>query len=167
MRTDEKTFRDTLVGDVYELIVKRPTTVARDAKISAIIEGMLENTVSRKVYVIDDGGMLLGMVNTDTILRLIGYRTGVRDTGALSFYRFLRDTLKEDIADLVTPTRSVTKDHRLVEALEIMIKDHVNDIPVVDAEGRLIGELVSLELFLKGRELFKDETNIGAFPGSP
>ena len=167
MRTDEKTFRDTLVGDVFELIVKKPTTVARDAKISTIIEGMLENRVSRKVYVIDDGGMLLGMVNTDTILRLIGYRTGVRDTGALSFYRFLRDTLKEDIADLVTPTRSVTKDHRLVDALEIMIKDHVNDIPVVDAEGRLIGELVSLELFLKGRELFKDETNNGTPPGSP
>lgn len=167
MRTEEKTFRDTLVGDVYELIVKRPTTVARDAKISKIIEGMLENTVSRKVYVIDEEGMLLGMVNTDTILRLIGYRTGVRDKGALSFYRFLRDTLKQDIADLVTPTRFVTKDDRLVEALEIMIKDHVNDLPVVDAEGRLIGELVSLELFLKGRELFNDETDKGGSPGSP
>jgi CBS domain-containing protein len=107
------------------------------------------------------------MVNTDTILRLIGYRTGVRDKGALSFYRFLRDTLKQDIADLVTPTRSVTKDDRLVDALEIMIKDHVNDLPVVDAEGRLIGELVSLELFLKGRELFNSEADKGGSPGSP
>lgn len=167
MRTEDKTFRDTLVGDVYELIVKRPTTVARDAKISKIIDGMVENTVSRKVYVIDEGRKLLGIVNTDTILRLIGYRTGVRDKGALSFYRFLRDTLKEDIADLVTPTRSVTKDDRLVDALEIMIKDHVNDLPVVDAEGRLIGELVSLELFLKGRELFHDEIDKGGSLGSP
>jgi len=97
---EDKTFRDTLVGDVYELIVKSPMTIARDAKISKVIDGMLANPVSRKVYVIDEGGKLLGMVNTDTILRLIGYRTGVRETGALSFYRFLRDMLKEDITDL-------------------------------------------------------------------
>jgi hypothetical protein len=38
---------------------------------------------------------------------------------------------------------------------------------VVDPEGRLIGELVSLELFLKGRELFKDEATKDAYPGSP
>lgn len=167
MRMEDKTFRDTLVGDVYELIVKSPMTIARDAKISKVIDGMLANPVSRKVYVIDEGGKLLGMVNTDTILRLIGYRTGVRETGALSFYRFLRDMLKEDITDLVTPTRSVTKDARVVDALEIMIKEHVNDLPVVDAEGRLIGELVSLELFLKGRELFKEEANKNESPGSP
>jgi hypothetical protein len=39
-----------------------------------------------------------------------------------------------------------------------MIREHVNDLPVVDADGRLVGELVSLELFLKGKDLFnRDE----------
>ena len=154
MRTEEKTFRDTLVGDVYELIVKRPTTVARDAKISKIIEGMLENTVSRKVYVIDEEGMLLGMVNTDTILRLIGYRTGVRDKGALSFYRFLRDTLKERADSVMVKGRTVTKDTKLSSAMRMMIEEHLNDLPVVDADGMLIGELVSQELFMEGRRVF-------------
>ncbi len=163
----ERTFRDTLVGDVYELIVKRPSTIARGAKISTVIEGMLDNPVSRKVYVIDDEGRLLGMVNTETILRLMGYRVGIREAGTLSFYRFLRDVLKDDVSTLMTSTRSVTREHRLVEALEIMVHDHVNDLPVVDPEGRIIGELVSLELFVKGKGLFRVEPSESINPGSP
>ncbi len=154
MAEKDKRFSETLVGDVFDQIIKRPTTVTVEDTINEVIEGMLNNPVSRKVYVVDKQGKLLGMVNTDTVLRLIGYRTGVRDPGAISFYRLLRDMFKEKVGTLMSPTRSVTKEDDLKKALEIMIKDHVNDLPVVDAEGRIIGELVSLELFLKGRELF-------------
>jgi CBS domain-containing protein len=154
MSETEKRFSETLVGDVFDQIVKRPTTVTGESTINDVIEGMLGNPVSRKVYVVDEQEKLLGMVNTDTVLRLIGYRTGVRELGAMSFYRFLRDMFKEKVGTIMCPTRSVTKDDDLKKALEIMIKDHVNDLPVVDLEGRIIGELVSLELFLKGRELF-------------
>jgi CBS domain-containing protein len=158
MAETEKKFSETLVGDVFDLIVKRPTTVTVDDTVNDVIGGMLGNPVSRKVYVVDKKGKLLGMVNTDTVLRLIGYRTGVRELGALSFYRFLRDMFKEKVGTLMSSTRSVTKDDDLKMALDIMIRDHVNDLPVVDADGRIIGELVSLELFLKGRELFlKDD----------
>lgn len=163
MAETDKKFSETLVGDVFDLIVKRPTTVTVDDTVNDVIGGMLGNLVSRKVYVVDKQGKLLGMVNTDTVLRLIGYRTGVRELGALSFYRFLRDMFKEKVGTLMSSTRSVTKNDDLKKALDIMIKDHVNDLPVVDADGRIIGELVSLELFLKGRELFlRDDGQAGS-----
>lgn len=157
MHSEDNKFSDTLVGDVSELVVKRPTTVTMNAKIGEVIDGMISNPLSRKVYVVDEKGKLRGMVNTETILRLIGYRTGIRETGALSFYRFLRDMLKEDVASLLSTVHSVTTDSRLIDALKIMVQDHVNDLPVVDGEGTLIGELVSLELFIKGKELFDQE----------
>jgi CBS domain-containing protein len=153
----EKKFIETLVGDVYEQIVKKPSVVRRDSKIKEVIESMLQNPLSRKVYVVDADGKLLGMVNTETVLRLIGYRVGVRELGGLSFYRFMRDMFKEEVSTLIAPTRSVTRDTKLTEALDTMIREHVNDLPVVDADGRLIGELVSLELFLKGKELFNKD----------
>lgn len=163
MAETDKKFSETLVGDVYDIIVKRPATVTVDNTICDVIGGMLGNPVSRKVYVVDKQGKLLGMVNTDTVLRLIGYRTGIRELGATSFYRFLRDMFKEEVGTLMSPTRSVTREDDLKKALDIMIRDHVNDLPVVDAEGHLIGELVSLELFIKGRELFlKDAKQDGA-----
>jgi len=46
---------------------------------------------------------------------------------------------------------------RLTKAMEIMMEDHLNDLPVVDEEGRLIGELVSLEIFIEGKELFQHD----------
>lgn len=163
MAETDKRFSETLVNDVFDLIVKGATTVSVEDTMSDVIEGMLGNPVSRKVYVVDGQGKLLGMVNTDTVLRLIGYRTGVRELGALSFYRFLRDMFKEKVGTLMSPTRAVTKENSLKDALDIMIRDHVNDLPVVDGEGRIIGELVSLELFLKGRELFaKDSKQVDA-----
>lgn len=167
MHPEETKFSDTLVGDVYEQVVKRPATVTMEAKIVDVIDGMIANPLSRKVYVVDGKGKLRGMINTDTVLRLIGYRTGVRQAGALSFYRFLRDMMKEDISSLITPTRAVTAQDRLTDALRIMVQDHVNDLPVIDEGGSLIGELVSLELFLKGKELFDKEVEPSETMGSP
>ncbi len=120
----DKKFSDTLVSDVYELMVKRPSTVKKDGEIKEVIEAMLQNPISRKVYVVNDDGKLLGMINTETLLRLIGYRVGVRELGGLSFYRFLRDMFKEGVEGLITPTRSVVKEARLTEALDIMIQEH-------------------------------------------
>jgi len=160
MAEGDKKFSETLVGDVYELIVRTPTTVREGAMISEVIDGMLSNPVSRKVYVVDSTGKLLGIVSTETILRLIGYRTGIRQQGATSFYRFLRDMFKEDVKKLMTSTRSVTREDKLTSAMEIIMRDHVNDLPVVDDKGKLVGELISLELFVKGKELFDKQEQL-------
>lgn len=152
---DEKKFTDLLVSDVYAEIVKTPSRVGKGASIHEVIELMIQNPLSRKAYVVDDDGRYLGTVNSETVLRLLGYRIGVRDGGGLSFIRFLRDAFKEDAAGVMVKGRTVRKDTPLATATEIMVSDHLNDLPVVDEEGRLIGELVSLELFMQGQGLFE------------
>ncbi|OPY32012.1 MAG: CBS domain protein [Methanomassiliicoccales archaeon PtaU1.Bin124] len=147
-------FVDTLVGDVYDTIVT-PSRVKADAPLREVVELMIANPRSRKAYVIDDNGLYIGTVSTETILRLLGYRVGVKDGSGLSFYHFLRDAMKEQVKDVMVRGRTVTKETKLVKALGIMLEDHLNDLPVVDADGKLIGELISLELFIKGRNLFK------------
>jgi CBS domain-containing protein len=146
---------DTIVGDVYDQIVKRPSTVKPSAKIRDAIEEMLQNPISRKVYVVDDDGKLMGTVTTETILRLLGYRVGVREGGAISFYRFLRDALKEDVLSVMQKSTAVKKETRLTDVLQLMIENHLNDLPVVDDQGRLIGEVISLELFIIGKNVFE------------
>jgi len=152
----EKDFRDVLVGDVYEEFVDRPSIVKADAKIRDAIDQMLENPTSRKVYVVDAEGRYIGTVTTETVLRLLGYRVGIRETGGLTFFRFLRDTLKEEVGTIMIRTKTITKTARLTDALSIMLEYHLNDLPVVDEENKVIGELVSLELFLKGKKLFEE-----------
>jgi len=151
----DKKFSDVLVCDVYDKIVLKPSQLRKDAKINDAIEQMIANPLSRKVYVVDDDGKYVGTVSTETILRLIGYRVGVRDGGGISFYRSLRDMFKEDVKSIMVKGRAVTKTDTLTYAMTIMMEDHLNDLPVVDAENHLVGELVSLELFLEGRRVFE------------
>jgi CBS domain-containing protein len=154
--SDEKSFSDTLVGDVYTLIVKEPAQVQKSAKIREAIELMLNNPISRKVYVVDVEGNLVGAVTIETVLRLVGYRVGVKQDRGLELFRFLRDTLKEDVEQVIAKVKPVKKETKLTEALQIMIDNHLNDLPVVDDDYKLIGELSSVELLEKGRQLFEE-----------
>jgi CBS domain-containing protein len=148
-----KRFTDLIVSDVADKLIVEPSTVSQDANIKRLIDVMLEDPVARKVYVVNPEGKLVGMVTTETILRLIGYRVGVR-TGTLSFYKFLRDTLKEEVRDVMESPISIKAESKLTDALLKMLEEHMNDIPVVDDEGRIVGELNSLELFSQARDLF-------------
>ena len=152
----KRLFADTKVGDVYDLIVKSPSKVQRSAKIWEVIDQMLMNPTSRKVYVIDVEGNLVGVVNTEMILRLIGYRVGVKENSSMAFVHFLQDTLKEEVEGImILKVRPVKKETPLTEALKNMIEFHVNDLPVVDDDHKLIGELMSSELFIAAKRLFE------------
>ncbi|QLH74651.1 MAG: CBS domain-containing protein [Methanomassiliicoccales archaeon] len=151
----DKKFSELLVADVYDKLVLKASQVKSGAMIYDAIEQMISN-MSRKAYVVDEEGRYLGTISTETILKLIGYRVGVRDSSSLSFYRFLRDIFKEDVNSIMAKGRTVTKETPLTKALKIMLDDHLNDLPVVDENNRLIGELVSLELFIEGKKVFME-----------
>ena len=74
----------------------------------------------------------------------------------MAFYQFLRDSLKEEIDDIMTSVVPIKKDTMLTDAIELMVKQHLNDLPIVDENGKLIGEMISLNIFKKARDLFED-----------
>jgi CBS domain-containing protein len=152
----QKKFNELTVEEVADSLIVEPSVISLDASIREVIDAMLENPITRKVYVVDIEGKLVGMVTTATILRLIGYRVGVR-TGTLSFYKFLRDTLKEEVRSVMEAPVFVKPKNKLTEALLKMLDENMNDIPVVDENMKLLGELNSLELFAKARDLFMEE----------
>lgn len=151
----EKSFQDTLVGDVYEILVQEPVTVRQGARIRDAIEEMLRNPTSHIVYVVDDGMKLIGAITTATLLELIGYKVGVKGASALSFYRFVRDALGDDIGSVIQKVTAVRRETKITDALNTMIKNRWDALPVVDDKDRLVGELVSLELFHIGKDLFE------------
>ena len=98
----------------------------------------------------------MGAVTTETLLRLLGYRVGVREFAGHSLWRMFKDVLKEDVDKVFIKIPPVKQTEKLTQALQIMLDNHVNDLPVVDEEGKLVGELNSMEIFLKGRQLFEE-----------
>jgi CBS domain-containing protein len=147
--------RDVKIGDVYEVMVGKPALVYDDALLKDAVEAMTVNHVSRKVYVIDSEGKLLGMISIETLLKKVGYLVGVRETGVISFVKFVTGIFKENVTDFMQNPITITNEHKVLDALQKMVEYHLNDLPVVDEEGKIIGELNSLEILEEAKKLFK------------
>jgi CBS domain-containing protein len=148
--------RDVKIGDVYEIMVGKPALVYDDALLEDAVEAMTVNHVSRKVYVIDSEGKLLGMISIETLLKKVGYLVGVRETGVISFLKFVTGIFKEKVTEFMQNPITVTNEHKVLDALQKMVEYHLNDLPVIDEEGKIIGELNSLEILEEAKKLFKE-----------
>ena len=108
---------------------------------------MIKKTNSQKAYVVDDDNKLVGTITMETVLKQIGYIYGVRQPGIMSFFKFVSGILKEDVTDFMekNPVK-VTKEDKILDALKMMVENHLNDLPVVDENGTVIGELNGIEI---------------------
>lgn len=115
---------------------------------------MGENPLSRHVYIVDDDERLQGSVRLHDLIE------------TLFPYLLVGEISEEDLSplDLIfdsPATRfinrehlAVTEDTTLAELIPMMIENFVNELPVIDATGRVIGEVNMLEILksLAGRE---------------
>lgn len=149
-----KRFEDIVVGDAFEIVEKGAVMVQKGARIGEVIDALIGQSGSEAVYVIDVEGNLAGAIRTQTLLRAVGYRVGVRESTGLSFLRMLRDMRKESAESLMAKVRPVKRSTPLKKALDLMIEDGVEDLPVVDDDYKLVGHLSALELFYVAEGLF-------------
>ena len=129
----EKDFRDLTVEDIFEIISK-PVSVTEDAILKDAVEAITQNSHSRKVYVVDGEGKLKGVITIETLLRQVGYKVGVRETGVISFFKFLSGILKENVMEFTEKQDTITKRHKVLDALRMMVDYHLNDLQVIDKE---------------------------------
>jgi CBS domain-containing protein len=150
---EKKDYREILVQDIYRLVSSRPATVYKGANISDAVKAIIE-AKTQKCYVIDRKGILLGTITIETLLRHAGYRVGAREPGVIPFFRFIREILKDRVDDIMAQPVPVKKEDKLVDALKLMAEYHLNDLPVIDDSGRLIGELNALEVLILAKKWF-------------
>lgn len=152
-----KDIRDIKVGEVYEVMVGKPALVYEDAILKDAVDAMTENLASRKVYVVDREGVLKGVITTETMLRQVGYKLGVREAGVISWIKYVSGVLRDNVTEYMEKNPvTVTDNHKVLDALRKMVEYHLNDLPVVDEEGKIVGELLSLELMIQAKKAFKD-----------
>lgn len=148
--------RDVKVADVHETMVGKPALVYENALLKDAVEAMTVNHISRKVYVIDSEGKLLGMISLETLLKQVGYRVGVRETGVISFLKFVTGIFKGNVTEFMEKPVTITNEHKVLDALKKMVEYHLNDLPVIDENGKIIGELNSLEILVQAKQIFDE-----------
>jgi CBS domain-containing protein len=132
---------------VGEIMLRDVPTVHRDTPLSTTIERLLD-TAKRRVVVVDDSGQVVGIITDGDVLR----RAAQRDRpGAL---RSLLDwfagerrpdgvelaTVGRAAADVMTsPVVTVAPDRPIASAIGLMIAHRIKRLPVVAADGRLVG----------------------------
>ena len=151
-----KELKELKVADIFDLVTGKPAIVNEDSMLKEAVEAITQNLTSHKVYVADSQGKLKGVITIETLLRQVGYKAGVRETGMISFFKFISGVFKENVTEYMEKPVAVTKDHFVLEALQKMVEYHLNDLPIIDDEYKIIGELHSIEI-LKNTKKYLNE----------
>lgn len=129
---------------VGEIMTTEVPTVRADQPLSSVVDQLL-TTDQRRVVVVDGQRRVLGIVTDGDLIRratagerqgllqrLAGRLAGPRDGGVA--------LARRTAAEVMTPNPvTVTPDTPLLEALRLLLEHRIKRLPVVDAEGRLVG----------------------------
>ena len=153
--TDRRRFETAeRVGDVFKDIVTKPATIPEDATLRDAVSAILSSQTTRKAYVVDAAGNLKGMIGIETLMRLVSYRVGARPPGVISFFRSVRDMQTEAVSEFMDRARPVRRDTMIVDLVRMVAEEHLNDFPVVDEQGVVVGEVNTQHLLAATRSLF-------------
>jgi CIC family chloride channel protein len=119
---------DVLSGQhVCDVVKPRPVvTFTLATPTSAIVQALAANPAQIVFPVIGDNGRIEGTITSDLL------RTYVADG------EFVAVTVA---ADLMGPAVSVSLDEEIARAVQLMLSEHVRELPVIDGEHRIIGLL--------------------------
>jgi len=108
--------------------------------------------------VVSEEGQLLGVVSQTDVAAFLGGLYGTEIRGASGFYRGVLGSFRtldpaaqsllesETVANLLSPhVHSVTPQANLNEVVDLMLREHVHRLPVVD-QGRLVGVISTLDV---------------------
>jgi len=130
---------------VAEIMEPQIPTVAETAPLAAVVGKLLDSDVKR-VLVLDAGGKLAGIVtDTDLVARIDpdqrpGLLTMLRSRWNREAQRQVQRAYGQRAADVMTtPVVTVRDTTSVIDALTLTVERHVKRLPVVDADGRLIG----------------------------
>ncbi len=147
MDTREK-LATTKVRDVRNLLVKVPTTVKASASTTEVLESIIADTRTRHVYVVDDSNRLIGSIRLNDVVNfLFPWVAAFEDrysSDVLEYDKMFGAKTAEDI--MRTDPLYVYETDSLEDVAKVMMENKINELPVVDGRGALIGQINMYEI---------------------
>jgi CBS domain-containing protein len=136
------------IGTVQNLLTyigERPwPSVQETTSIEDAVDALSASAYSHTIYVTDESKVLRGLITQETLVKhlFIHYHDEMLDTRAL-----ISQALSEQASDLMRNEclkASVNDD--LDSILEEMISCKVDELPVIDGDGRLLGDITMKDI---------------------
>jgi len=133
-------------------MTKDLTAVEKDISVRELIF-ILNNAEMPNVPVVDEDGKLIGFISEKDLIRaaLPGYFEMLHSTSFIpdmnQLSRKLTSISNEPIERFIQKNvMSVTEDDDDLQAADLIIRKGVKNVPVVDANGRLVGRVRRIDL---------------------
>jgi len=112
-----------------------------------------EDLKTRHVYVIDEDNILTGSVRMHSILKYLFPYSSKLTNGLTMEAGSVYNVFASEVAEIMKKDPFyVTDDDRLDKAAEIMLREGINELPVVDDNMKLVGQINVYEII----EAYKD-----------
>jgi Mg/Co/Ni transporter MgtE len=156
MSEEGKKFSEELVKDAEKLIVSDPASVETGTDVFTAVEAVLKEPRTKSVYVLDERQKLIGLITVHELLKVSSIQVGAHKRKRfLGFFKYMNLLYSETVDEVMRNPCSVRMDDKLIHALQLMEEFSLLDIPVVDGNDRLIGELSGLEVLTVLRDKIK------------
>ncbi len=132
------------VKDIMNLITKKPALVGENTSLKDIANRMIEDPKTKTIYVVGNEGRLLGIITIDSLLIYL-YRNYI-PAQYMDFKLPIAFDGKPVAQDIMREPIYVRGEDTLKTAFEKMFLYRIWELPVVDGEGKVIGDLDSTEL---------------------
>lgn len=149
------------VDDISNLISKKTTTVRKNATVFEIAEAMIEDPKTRTVYVVDKKNRLKGLIPVIYFVKVI-FHEYVPDE--YLYFKVMKpiefdmiqsmDTI--EASDIMLSPIFVKSDESLKTAFQRMFSSGLKEVPVVNDDMEVIGDLNILEMIEAWLEINKD-----------
>jgi len=141
------------VAEAAALLPTEPLAVSPQASVAELVERLAERPSVHTIAVVDEAGRLIGIIPLSRLVDDLFLRVAPE-----VFLRHLLDAKAgpEDLqahtartaGELMEAPLSVRETSTVRDAFRIMREHHLEAIPVVDEEQRVVGELDLIELLL-------------------
>jgi len=133
------------VKEARDLITLRPSIISEEVPIQEVVKTIIDDPKHRALYVVDKNSKLIGIIDLRRLARHIFPHFFEEDL----IGRGIIDLVSSETAkDLIPhPPACVTDDDDLETAFGKMMENRLEEIPVVDKDMKVVGDLNLLELF--------------------
>ncbi len=143
------------VKNIRTIITQEASVIREDANLLNVAEKIVEDPKTRSVYVVDEHDKLIGIIPVIELVQYLYYDSIPQE---YVLYRFPMVLSSEPKArDIMLPPVWVKDDEDIKSAFVKMFKNGLKELPVVDDEMHVIGDLNILELIKAWVEVNKHD----------
>ena len=148
------------VDDISNLISKKAKIVRSNSDIFKIAQTMIKDPKTRSVYVVDETGRLEGIIPAIYFVKVIYHEYVPEDYLYLNMmkpieYDMLESMNTIEASDIMLNPIFVKPDDSLKTAFQNMFSNNLKEIPVVNDDMKITGELNILEMIEAWLEMNK------------